>query len=42
MEHYKTCKLLNDSTVAKFVKKKWIEVNDLSSGQYSSNKNIRF
>ena len=23
-------------------KKKWIEVNDLSSGQYSVNKNIRF
>ena len=22
--------------------KKWIEVNDLSSGQYSINKNIRF
>ena len=23
-------------------KKKWVEVNDLSSGQYSVNKNIRF
>ena len=22
--------------------KKWVEVNDLSSGQYQSNKNIRF
>ena len=26
MEHYKTCKLLNDSTVLKFVTKKWIEI----------------
>ena len=42
MEHYKISKLLNDSTVSKFVTKKWIEVNDLSSGQYSVNKNIRF
>ena len=41
MEHYKIYKLLNDSTVSKFVKK-WIEVNYLSSGQYSVNKNIRF
>ena len=40
MKHYK--KLLRNSTVSKFVKKKWIEVNDLSSGQYSINKNIRF
>ena len=42
MEHYKISKLLTDSTVSKFVTKKWIEVNDLSSGQYSDNKNIRF
>ena len=42
MEHYKISKLLNDSTVSKFVTKKWVEVNDLSSGQYSINKNIRF
>ena len=42
MEHYKIPKLLNDSTVSKFVTKKWIEVKDLSSGQYSGNKNIRF
>ena len=42
MEHYKISKLLNDLTVSKFVPKKWIEVNDLSSGQYSVNKNIRF
>ena len=41
MEH-KISKLLNDSTVSKFVTIKWIEVNDLSSGQYSVNKNIRF
>ena len=33
MEHYKISKLLNDSTVSKF---------DLSNGQYSANKNIRF
>ena len=33
---------MNDSTVPKFVTKNWIEVNDLSSGQYSVNKIIRF
>ena len=42
MEYYKISKLLNDSNVSKFVTKKWIEVNDLSSGQYSVNKSIRF
>ena len=42
MEHYKISKLLNDSTVSKFMTEKWIEVNDLLSGQYSVNKNIRF
>ena len=42
MEHYKISKLLNDSTISKFVTKKWIELNDLSSGQYSANENIRF
>ena len=42
MEHYEISKLLNDSTVSKFVTNKWIEVNDSSSGQYSVNKNIRF
>ena len=42
MEHYKISKLLNDLTESKFVTKKWVEVNDLSSGQYSVNKNIRF
>ena len=42
MEHYKLSKLLNNSTVSKFMTKRWIEVNDSSSGQYSANKNIRF
>ena len=35
MEYHKTSKLLNNSTVSKFETKKWIEVNDLSVGQYS-------
>ena len=42
MEYYKISKLLNDSTVSKFVTKKWIEVNDLSTSRYSVNRNIRF
>ena len=33
---------LKDSTVSKFVTKKWIAVNDLSNGHYSVNKNISF
>ena len=37
MENYEICKLLNDSTESKFVTK-----NDLSSGQYSVTKSIRF
>ena len=41
MEHYKISKPLNDSVVSKFVTKKWFEVNDLSSGQYSDSKIIR-
>ena len=41
MEHYKIWKLLNNSTVSKFVAKKWVEVNYVSSSQYSVNKNIR-
>ena len=41
MEHYKIWKLLNNSTVSKFVAKKWVEVNYVSSGQYSVNKNTR-
>ena len=28
--------------MSKFVTGKWIEVNDLSGGQYSANKNKRF
>ena len=42
MEHYKITKLLNNSSVSKFVTKNWIEVNYLSGSQYSVNKNIRF
>ena len=42
MEHCKISKLSNDSTVSTFVTKKWVEVNDLSSGQYFVNENIRF
>ena len=42
MEHYKISKLLNDSIASKFVRKKWVEVNDLLNGQYSVNKNIMF
>ena len=42
MEHYKISKLLNDSIASKFVVREGIEVNDLSSGQYSFNKNIKF
>ena len=42
MKLHKISKLLNDLTVSKFVTVKWIEVNYLSGGQYSSNNNIRF
>ena len=42
MEHYKISKLLNDSTVSKFVTRKQVEVNDSSSGQCCVNKNIWF
>ena len=42
MEHYKISRLLKDSTALKFVTKNFIEANDLSSGQYSVNKNIGF
>ena len=41
MEHHKISKLLNDSIVSKFATRKWIEVNNLSGGQYSVNKNIK-
>ena len=42
MEHCKISKLWRNSIVSKFVTKKLVEVNDLSSGQYSANKNKRF
>ena len=31
VEHYRISKLLSDSSVSKFVRKKWIELNDLPS-----------
>ena len=42
MEHHNISKLLNDLILSKFATKKWDEVNDLSIGQYSANKNIKF
>ena len=42
MEHHKISKLLNDSTISKFVTRKWVELNDLLGAQYYVNKNIRF
>ena len=42
MEQYKISKFINNSSVLKFVSSKWIEVNDLSRGQYSVNNNIKF
>ena len=42
MEHHKTSKLLNDSAVSKLVTIKWIEINNLSGGQFSVKKNVRF
>ena len=39
---HKISKSLNGSTASKFVTKKSIEINDLSSGQYSVNKNLVF
>ena len=41
MENDKISKLLNDSTVSKFVTRKWIEVNDLQDSQYSVNKKCK-
>ena len=38
MEHHKISKLLNDSTVSKFVTRKFIKVNQLRGSQYSANK----
>ena len=42
MGHHEISKLLRDSTISKFVTRKWIELNDLTSCKYSVNKNIRF
>ena len=42
MKQHKISKLLNDTTVSKFVTRKWIEATDLSGNQYSLNKNVRF
>ena len=42
MKRYKIYRLLNYSTVSKFITKKWIEIDDLSSSQYSPSKNIMF
>ena len=41
MEHHEISYQLNNSSVSKFVTKKWIAVNDLSCSQYSGNKNLR-
>ena len=41
-KHWKTSKLLSDSSVPKFMTKTWVKRNGLSSGQYSVNKNVRF
>ena len=42
MEDHEISKLLRDSTISKFVTRKWIELNDLTSCKYSVKKNIRF
>ena len=41
MGQHKISKLLNSSTISKFLTRKLIEVNDLSSRPYRINKNIR-
>ena len=38
MEHCKISKFLDDSTVSKFMTRKWIEVNDLLNRQFSDKK----
>ena len=40
--NYKMSKLLNESTLSKFVIRKWMERSNLSSSRYSVNNNIRF
>ena len=42
MEQYKIYKLLKNSIVLKFVTKKWIQLTDLSNGQCSADKNVKF
>ena len=42
VEHCKVSKLLNNSTVSKFVTKIWNKINNSSSSKYSVNKHIRF
>ena len=42
MKHCKISKPLNDLSVSKFLTKRWVKVNDLSSGEYSMKKNIKF
>ena len=40
MKHYKISISLNNSIVSNFLTKKLVEVNNLSNGQYSFNKNV--
>ena len=40
MEHYRISKLLNDSTLKKFERKKLVEVNYLSGDQHHASKNF--
>ena len=44
MEYQKTANLLNDESnkPSKFRTRNWIEINDKSRGEYSSDKLIRF
>ena len=42
MEQHKISKLWSDSTVSKYVTRKWIVANDLPSGLCFVNNNIRF
>lgn len=35
MEHYRLYRILNVSTISRFVARKWIQVNDLLNRQYS-------
>ena len=40
MEHYRLYKILNVSTISRFVARKWMQVNDLLNRQYSDDKNV--